>query len=44
VRLDIHHTSLKEDGKIKDAPRAESFLDMNYLQAIETERQVAGQK
>jgi ABC-type nitrate/sulfonate/bicarbonate transport system substrate-binding protein len=35
---------LKEDGKIKDAPRAESFLDMNYLRAIEKERQVAGQK
>jgi len=35
---------LKEDGKIKDAPRAESFLDMNYLRAIEKEGRVAVQK
>jgi len=30
---------LKEDGKLKDAPPAQTFLDMNYLQAIERERQ-----
>ncbi|HEX7230848.1 MAG TPA: hypothetical protein VF452_10680 [Candidatus Binatia bacterium] len=28
---------LKEDGKIKDAPPAHSFLDMSYLHAIELE-------
>jgi ABC-type nitrate/sulfonate/bicarbonate transport system substrate-binding protein len=35
---------LKEDGKIKDAPPAQSFLDMNYLRAIEKEGQVSGRK
>jgi hypothetical protein len=35
---------LKEDGKIKDAPQAQSFLDMNYLRAIEKEGQVSGRK
>jgi len=29
---------LKEDGKIKDAPPAQSFLDMSYLRAVEKER------
>ncbi len=29
---------LKEDGKIKDAPPAHSFLDMSYLRAVEKER------
>jgi hypothetical protein len=33
---------LKEDGKLKDAPPAQTFLDMNYLQAIERERQSGG--
>lgn len=31
--------ALKEDGKIKDAPAAQSFLDMSYLRAVEKERQ-----
>jgi len=35
---------LKEDGKIKDAPPAQSFLDMSYLRAVEKERIAAGQK
>lgn len=35
---------LKEDGKIKDAPPAQSFLDMSYLRAVEKERQAVGQK
>ncbi|MBM2804584.1 MAG: transporter substrate-binding protein [Deltaproteobacteria bacterium] len=30
---------LKEDGKIKEAPPAQSFLDMSYLRAVEKERQ-----
>jgi ABC-type nitrate/sulfonate/bicarbonate transport system substrate-binding protein len=30
---------LKEDGKIKEAPPAASFLDMSYLRAVEKERQ-----
>ncbi|MGH7886402.1 MAG: ABC transporter substrate-binding protein, partial [Candidatus Binatia bacterium] len=30
---------LKEDGKIKDAPPAQTFLDMSYLRAVEKERQ-----
>jgi ABC-type nitrate/sulfonate/bicarbonate transport system substrate-binding protein len=34
---------LKEDGKIKDAPPALSFLDMSYLKAVEKER-MAGRK
>ncbi|HWH76070.1 MAG TPA: ABC transporter substrate-binding protein [Candidatus Binatus sp.] len=29
---------LKEDGKVKDAPPAQSFLDMSYLRAVEKER------
>jgi ABC-type nitrate/sulfonate/bicarbonate transport system substrate-binding protein len=29
---------LKEDGKIKDTPPAQSFLDMSYLRAVEKER------
>jgi NitT/TauT family transport system substrate-binding protein len=29
---------LKEDGKIKEAPAAQSFLDMSYLRAVEKER------
>ena len=35
---------LKEDGKIKEAPAAQTFLDMSYLRAIEKERQAASQK
>ena len=35
---------LKEDGKIKDAPPAQRFLDMNYLRAIEKESQASGRK
>jgi ABC-type nitrate/sulfonate/bicarbonate transport system substrate-binding protein len=30
---------LKEDGKIKDAPPAATFIDMSYLRAVESERQ-----
>ena len=30
---------LKEDGKIKDAPPAQSFIDMSYLKTVEKERQ-----
>ena len=30
---------LKEDGKIKDAPPAQTFIDMSYLRAVEKERQ-----
>ena len=30
---------LKEDGKIKDAPPAATFIDMSYLRAVENERQ-----
>jgi ABC-type nitrate/sulfonate/bicarbonate transport system substrate-binding protein len=29
---------LKEDGKVKDAPPAASFIDMSYLRTIEKER------
>jgi len=29
---------LKEDGKIKDAPPAQSFIDMSYLKTVEKER------
>lgn len=29
---------LKEDGKIKDAPPAQTFLDMSYLKTVEKER------
>jgi ABC-type nitrate/sulfonate/bicarbonate transport system substrate-binding protein len=29
---------LREDGKIKDAPAAQTFLELSYLQAIEKER------
>ncbi|MBM4261079.1 MAG: ABC transporter substrate-binding protein [Deltaproteobacteria bacterium] len=29
---------LKEDGRIKDSPPAQSYLDMNYLRAVEKER------
>ncbi len=32
---------LREDGKIKDAPGPQTFLDMSYLQAIEKERAAA---
>jgi hypothetical protein len=35
---------LREDGKIKDAPPAQTFMDMTFLQAAEKERQVSGQK
>ena len=35
---------LKEDGKVKDAPAPQAFLDMSYLHAIERERQGAGRK
>jgi len=35
---------LKEDGKIKDAAPAQSFLDMSYLHAIERERPGAATK
>ena len=30
---------LKEDGKIKESPPAQTFLDMSYLRAVEKERQ-----
>lgn len=30
---------LREDGRIKDAPPPQTFLDMNYLHAVERERQ-----
>ena len=30
---------LREDGRIKDAPPPQTFLDMNYLHSIERERQ-----
>jgi hypothetical protein len=29
---------LKEDGKVKDAPPAASFIDMSYLRTVEKER------
>ena len=29
---------LKEDGKIKDAPPAQAFIDMSYLKTVEKER------
>ena len=29
---------LKEDGRIKDAPPAQTFIDMGYLKAVEQER------
>jgi len=29
---------LKEDGKIKDSPPAQSFIDMSYLRTVEKER------
>ena len=29
---------LKEDGKIKDAPPAQTFIDMSYLKTVEKER------
>jgi hypothetical protein len=35
---------LREDGKIKDSPPPQSFLDMSYLQGIAKEGQVSGQK
>ena len=35
---------LREDGKIKDAPPPQTFMDMSYLQAVEKERQASGQK
>ena len=35
---------LREDGKIKDPPPAQTFMDMTFLQAAEKERQVSGQK
>jgi ABC-type nitrate/sulfonate/bicarbonate transport system substrate-binding protein len=35
---------LREDGKIKDTPPAQTFMDMTFLQAAEKERQVSGQK
>jgi ABC-type nitrate/sulfonate/bicarbonate transport system substrate-binding protein len=35
---------LREDGKIKEAPPPNSFLDMTYLQAVEKERLGSGQK
>ena len=35
---------LREDGKIKDAPPAQTFMDMSFLGAVEKERQVSGQK
>jgi ABC-type nitrate/sulfonate/bicarbonate transport system substrate-binding protein len=35
---------LKEDGKIKEAPPPQTFLDMGYLGSIEKERQASGQK
>jgi ABC-type nitrate/sulfonate/bicarbonate transport system substrate-binding protein len=35
---------LKEDGKIKDAPAVQTFLDMSYLRAVEKERTGTGQR
>ena len=35
---------LREDGKIKDPPPAQTFMDMSFLQAVEKERQASGQK
>jgi ABC-type nitrate/sulfonate/bicarbonate transport system substrate-binding protein len=35
---------LREDGKIKESPPPQSFLDMSYLQAVEKERQASGPK
>ena len=35
---------LREDGKVKEAPLPQSFLDMSYLQAVEKDRQASGQK
>ena len=35
---------LREDGKIKDTPPAQTFMDMSFLQAVEKERQASGQK
>ena len=35
---------LREDGKIKDAPPPQTFLDMNYLHAIEEEWQGAARR
>jgi len=35
---------LREDGKIKDAPPPQTFMDMSFLQAVEKERQASGQK
>jgi ABC-type nitrate/sulfonate/bicarbonate transport system substrate-binding protein len=35
---------LREDGKIKDPPPAQTFMDMGFLQAVEKERQLSGQK
>lgn len=32
---------LREDGKIKDAPAPQTFLEMSYLQAVEKERSPA---
>jgi ABC-type nitrate/sulfonate/bicarbonate transport system substrate-binding protein len=35
---------LREDGKIKEMPPPQSFLDMSYLQTVEKERQSSEQK
>ena len=35
---------LREDGKIKDTPPAQTFMDTSFLQAVEKERQASGQK
>ena len=35
---------LREDGKIKEAPAPQSFLDMTYLLTIEKERAAAGSR
>ena len=35
---------LREDGRIKDPPPAQTFMDMSFLQAVEKERQASGPK
>lgn len=35
---------LREDGKIKNPPAPQTFMDMSFLQAVEKERQVLGER
>jgi ABC-type nitrate/sulfonate/bicarbonate transport system substrate-binding protein len=35
---------LREDGRIKDPPPAQTFMDMSFLQAVEKERQASGHR